>query len=142
MTEHHSHQRRYLEDCVVAAIEAGEKLRRPHENGPQTDPVEHTIAMVESEAARLRGNDFSALNAVLGSQALALDTIFTQLLRKAVDQNVLGRDVLRLALKAQSQSRATFNSLVSVARPRAAQPPRRTIKFGDQTDANGNNLSR
>jgi len=97
MNENHSEPRSRLEDCVVAAIETGARLRGPQESGPRTDPVERTSANIESEAARLRGNDFSALNAVLASQALALDTIFTQLAREAVEDNIL--HALRLALE-------------------------------------------
>jgi hypothetical protein len=85
----------------------------------------------------LRGNDFSALNAVLAGQALALDTIFTQLAREAVEDNILVQQVLRLALKAQSQSRATVDSLVSIARPRA-RPRRSQRNFDEQTIADGN----
>jgi hypothetical protein len=134
----HDSKPSHLKDCVVAAIETGARLRGPEPNSAQTDPVERTIAIVESEAARLRGNDFSALNAVLAGQALALDTIFTQLVREAVDDNILVREVLRLALRAQSQSRATLHSLVSSARP-CVRPSRSKGNFDEQTIANGNN---
>lgn len=137
MMENDGKQRSRLEDCVVAAIETGARLRGPEQSSAQADPVERTIAIIESDAARLRGNDLSALNAVLAGQALALDTIFTQLAREAVEENILARDVLRLALKAQSQSRATLDSLVSFVGPRAR--PRRTERnFDEQTIANGN----
>ena len=136
MTDTHNQQRSRLEDCVVAAIETGATLRGPEENSAQTDPVERTIAVIQSEAARLRGNDFSALNAVLAGQALALDTIFTQLARGAVKDNILLKQVLCLALKAQSQSRATLDSLVTFARPQA-QSRRSKRNFDEQTIANG-----
>jgi len=125
-----------LEDCVVAAIETGAKLRGPEPGGAQTDPVERMIAIIESEAARLRGNDFSALNAVLAAQGLALDTIFTQLAREGAEDNILVHQVFRLALRAQSQSRTTLYSVRSFARPR---PPRLRSKriFDEQTIANG-----
>jgi hypothetical protein len=140
MTDDHHQQHSRLEDCVVAAIETGDTLRGPDETSAQTDPVERTIAVIRSEAARLRGNDFSALNAVLAGQALALDTIFTQLARRAVRDNILFDQVLRLALKAQSQSRATLDSLVTVARPRA-QSRRPERNFDEQTIANGKSAS-
>jgi predicted secreted protein len=99
--------RRHLKDCVVAAIETGASFRGPEAGSGQTGPVERLIAIIESEAARLRGNDFSALNSVLAGQALALDTMFAQLARESVEDNVLDHQVMRLALRAQSQSRAT-----------------------------------
>ena len=99
--------------------------------------VDRLVAMIELEAARIRGNDLSALNTVLGSQVLALDTIFAELVKKAVKDDIVLYDALRLALKAQSQSRAALNCLVSVARPRAF-PPRSNKNFDEQTAANGN----
>ena len=140
MTDNHGGPRSRLEDCVVAAIETGASLRGPEENSAQTDPVERTIAMIQSEAARLRGNDFSALNAVLAGQALALDTLFTHIVRKAVEDDILRHGCLRLALKAQSQSRVTLDSLVSFARPRAqSRCPERNSD--GQTIANGKSAS-
>ncbi len=140
MNEQQSEPRSRLEDCVVAAIDTGARLRGPQESTPRTDPVERTIAIIESEAVRLRGNDFSALNAVLASQALALDTIFSQLAREAVEDNILTYDVLRLALKAQSQSRSALDSLASFARPRVLSR-RSERNFDEQTAANGNHPS-
>ena len=136
MSEFNRQPRKRLEACVVAAIDTGARLRGPEPGGAQTDPVERTIAIIESEAARLRGNDFSALNAVLAGQALALDTIFTQLAKEAVEDNVVGYQLLRLALKAQMQSRTTLDSLRSVAGPRTPRlHPERN--FDEQTIANG-----
>jgi xanthine/CO dehydrogenase XdhC/CoxF family maturation factor len=92
-------------------------------------------------AARIRGNDLSALYAVLGSQALALDTIFAELVKKAVADDIVLYDALSLALKAQSQSRAALDSLVAVSRPRALAT-RPNGNFDEQTAANGNSSSR
>ena len=126
-----------LEESVVAAFETGARVRGPQESETHSDPIERTIAIIESEAARLRGNDFSALNAVLAGQALALDTIFGQLAREAVVRDIIRQETLRLALKAQAQSRATLSTLVTVARPRV--PSRRSEKnFDEQTIANRN----
>ena len=140
MTDNYLQPRSHLEDCVVAAIETGAKLRGPEESGAQTDPVERTIAIIQSEAARLRGNDFSALNPVLAGQALALDTIFTQLAREAVKDDILLQQTLRLALRAQSQSRATLDSLISFAGPRP-RSRRSERNFDGQTIANGKSAS-
>src|SRR6185503_4719621 len=60
------------------------------------DPVERLVDMIQSEAARIRGNDLSALNAVLGSQALALDTIFAELVMKCGRERHVLYDALRL----------------------------------------------
>jgi hypothetical protein len=141
MMQNENQPRSALRDCVVAAIETGARFRGPEPGGAQADPVERLIAIIESDAARLRGNDFSALNSVLAGQALALDTMFAQLARESVGDNILDHQVMRLALRAQSQSRTTLDSLVSVARPRA-HPGRSQRNFDEQTVANRNSPSR
>ena len=128
-----------LEDRIVAAIQTGAKFRGSLESSEPTDSLDRLVAMIESEAARIRGNDLSALTTVLANQALALDTIFTELVKRAVKDDIMLYDSLRLGLKAQSQSRAALNCLVSVARPRTA--PRSNKNFDEQTAANGNNPS-
>jgi hypothetical protein len=130
-----------LEDRIVAAIQTGAKFRGSLESSEPTDSVDRLVAMIESEAARIRGNDLSALTTVLANQALALDTIFTELVKRAIKDDVMLYDSLRLGLKAQSQSRAALSCLVTVARPRT--PALRTNKdFDEQTAANGNSPSR
>ncbi|MFC5610194.1 hypothetical protein [Variovorax soli] len=65
-------------------------------------------------------NDLSDLEAMLVSQATALQTIFTSLARRASLQVQLRHyeTFLGLALKAQSQSRATISALVDLRYPR------------------------
>ncbi len=72
-----------------------------------------------SEAA---SQDLSAINRVLTAQALSLDTLFTQMVRRAhlnLGQFPDAADrYLRLALKAQAQSRTTLETLVKMHQPR------------------------
>src|SRR5215510_10099523 len=98
MMENDNQPRRHLQDSIVAAFETGARFRGPEPSNEQTGPIERLIAIVESEAARLRGYDFSALNSVLAGQALALDTMFAQLARESIEDNVLKHPVMRLAL--------------------------------------------
>ena len=132
---------RRVEDRIVAAFETGARLRRPEPSASPADPVDELMEMIESEAARIRGNDLSALGPILGNQALALDTIFAELAKKAAVNDLLLYEPLRLALKAQSQSRAALDSLVAVARPRASRAKAEKIS-GEQTAANANRPSR
>ena len=130
-----------LEDRIVAAIETGAKFRGSLENMEPADSVDRLVAMIESEAARIRGNDPSALTTILANQALALDTIFVELVKRAVKDDLMLYESLRPGLKAQSQSRAALSCLVNVARPHA-HPSRAEKIFDDQTAANGNSPSR
>ena len=70
----------------------------------------------------VKGGDLHTLEAMLISQATALQTIFTSLARRASTQDRLPQyqTFLGLALKAQAQSRATISALVDLKYPRQA----------------------
>lgn len=70
----------------------------------------------------VQGGDLHTLEAMLISQATALQTIFTCLARRAQDQEYQKNleAFLGLALKAQAQSRATISALVDLKYPRQA----------------------
>lgn len=72
--------------------------------------------------AEVKGGDLHTLEAMLISQATALQTIFTSLARRAQDQEYQKNleAFLGLALKAQAQSRATISALVDLKYPRQA----------------------
>ena len=71
---------------------------------------------------QVKGGDLHTLEAMLISQATALQTIFTSLARRACTQDRLPQyqTFLGLALKAQAQSRATISALVDLKYPRQA----------------------
>ena len=82
-------------------------------------------ALVEGLADSCKGvkeGDLSTLEAMLLSQATALQTIFASLARRAVTQEHLRQyeAFMGLALKAQAQSRATISALVDLKHPRQA----------------------
>ena len=70
----------------------------------------------------VKSGDLSEMEAMLISQATALQTIFTSLARKAHSQTYQKHyeAFLGLALKAQAQSRATITALVDLRYPRQA----------------------
>ena len=130
------------ENCVFAALETGARLRGREAStcasGDADDAVEQTIATIEAESARIKAHDLSAVEAVFTSQALALDTLFIQLARGAHYDHELWAEPLRLALKAQSQSRATLSALLSLIHPRSKAAAAGSRNSSEQTDANGN----
>ena len=130
------------EDCVFAALETNARLRGRDTGataGAQTmDAVDRTIATIETESARIQAHDLGAVEAVFASQALALDTLFSQLARGSMYDTKLWPEPLRLALKAQSQSRATLSTLLSLIHPRAAASRTRGSKnLREQSEGNG-----
>jgi hypothetical protein len=89
--------------------------------GEDVDLGEMVKTMGENVRA-VKGGDLSHLEAMLLSQAVALETVFASLARRAAHQEQLKHYgvFMGLALKAQSQSRATISALVDLKYPRQA----------------------
>lgn len=88
----------------------------------------------------VKAGDLHTLEAMLISQATALQTIFTSLARRASTQERLPQyqAFLGLALKAQAQSRATISALVDLKFPRQATFVKQAnIAHGPQQVNNG-----
>ena len=79
-------------------------------------------AQLRETFTEVKGGDLHTLEAMLISQATALQTIFTSLARRAQIQEYQKNleAFLGLALKAQAQSRATISALVDLKYPRQA----------------------
>ena len=98
------------------------------------------IDQLRDTFTEVKGGDLHNLEAMLISQATALQTIFTSLARKAQDQEYLKNQeaFLGLALKAQAQSRATISALVDLKYPRQATFVKQAnIAHGPQQVNNG-----
>jgi hypothetical protein len=97
------------------------------------DALELTIAEVQS-------GDLSAMEAMLVSQAVALQAVFTTLAQRAAVQTVRENitATLGLALKAQAQSRATIQAIADIKFPRTTAFVKQTnIAHGAQQVNNG-----
>ena len=90
--------------------------------------------------AAVKSDNLHAMECMLIGQATALQTIFTSLARRAASQEQLRHyeTFLGLALKAQSQSRATISALVDLKYPRQATFVKQAnIAHGPQQVNNG-----
>jgi len=69
---------------------------------------------------KVQGGDMRPVEALLYGQAMTLETIFTNLARRAASQEYLKQfqAYLGLALKAQAQCRATLEALAEIKNPR------------------------
>ena len=88
----------------------------------------------------VKSDDLHTMEAMLISQATALQTIFTSLARRAANQEQMRHyeAFLGLALKAQAQSRATISALVDLKYPRQATFVKQAnIAHGPQQVNNG-----
>jgi hypothetical protein len=100
------------------------------------------ILSLRDTFGEVTAGDLSTMEAMLISQATALQTIFTSLARRAalnMGEHMGAVDTyLRLALKAQSQSRATISALVDLKYPRQATFVKQAnIAHGPQQVNNG-----
>jgi predicted transglutaminase-like cysteine proteinase len=95
---------------------------------------------VMDTCTQVNGGNLQTMEAMLVSQATALQTIFTDLARKAQAQTYQKQFevYLGLALKAQAQSRATISALVDLKYPRQATFVKQAnIAHGHQQVNNG-----
>lgn len=85
------------------------------------DKTEAVGVLVEQVAQVLKG-DMRGVESMLVAQALALNTVFTEMMRRAAIAKESHANLLdiymRMALKAQAQCRATLETLAEVKNPR------------------------
>lgn len=76
---------------------------------------------LREQTKRVHGGDMRVVEAMLYGQAVALQTVFTSLSRRAADQEYLKQfqAYLTLAFKAQAQCRATLEALAEIKNPRS-----------------------
>jgi hypothetical protein len=86
-----------------------------------TDWTEAAAAM-KDKVAKVQAGDLSGMEAMLVAQATTLDSIFTEMARRAamnMGERLPAMDTyLRLAFKAQSQCRTTLEALAEIKTPR------------------------
>ena len=107
--------------------------------GKEVDLGELVEGLADS-CRRVKDGDLSTLEAMLVSQATALQTMFCSLARRAANQEHLRQyeAFMGLALKAQAQSRATISALVDLKYPRQATFVKQAnIAHGPQQVNNG-----
>lgn len=107
--------------------------------GNETD-LQAMVEGIQATVKDVQGGDLGRLEAMLVSQATALQTMFTSLARRANNQEQLKHYgvFMGLALKAQAQSRATISALVDLKYPRQATFVKQAnIAHGPQQVNNG-----
>ena len=92
------------------------------------------VFKLDDAVERVHQGDLRASEALLTSQAVALNAIFTHLANVAVKSEYLDKfeRSLRLALKAQSQCRTTIETLAEVKNPRAVFVRQANVAHGPQ----------
>lgn len=92
---------------------------------------------------RVNDGDLSRAEAMLFAQANALQSIFMNLARRANEQEYISAldSMLRLALKAQSQCRATLETLANMKNPPTIFARQANINHGGQQQVNNGTVA-
>ena len=85
--------------------------------------LQYTQAMLERSISELKQGNLADVEAMLYSQAYALNVMFTTLMTRANRQEYMPptQALMSLAFKAQNQSRATLQALVQLKQPSNTQ---------------------
>lgn len=97
------------------------------------------LATLRDQAAAVQGGDLSHAEAMLINQASSLQALFVRLSERAMEQahmpNLEG--FMRLALRAQSQCRATLETLATIKNPPIIYAKQANVTSGPQQINNG-----
>ncbi len=96
-------------------------------------------AELRSHASAVQSGDLSRIEAMLMTQANALESLFASLTSKGMAQSHMPNleGFMRLALRAQSQCRATLETLASIKQPPVIFAKQANIAQGHQQVNNG-----
>jgi hypothetical protein len=102
------------------------------------------LATLRDHASAVNDGDLSRTEAMLINQADALQSLFVNLTERSLRQEYLvhAEGFMRLALKAQSQCRATLETLSNVKNPPVVYARQANVTTGPQQINNGVDLSR
>lgn len=95
---------------------------------------------LREQAKAVEGGDLTQIEVMLVTQALALQTLFVRLTEKGFEQTVMSNmePLLKLAMRAQGQCRATVETLAQIKYPQALVITRQAnIAHGHQQVNNG-----
>jgi hypothetical protein len=97
------------------------------------------LATLRDQAATVQRGDLSHAEAMLINQASALQALFVRLSEKAMEQSHMPNleGFMRMALRAQSQCRATLETLAAVKNPPVVIARQANIAHGPQQVNNG-----
>jgi len=123
------------ENPIIAALETCAKRRwRAAESDSakaEPDDIARTVDIIDAAAAKIEGGDYTGVESALAAQALSLDVIFDQFVRRSAMGQSLFHPPMQMAFRAQAQCRVTFKNLMAFKNPRASQNSSgRTIENG------------
>ena len=97
------------------------------------------LATLRDQAAAVQGGDLAHAEAMLINQASALQSLFVRLSERAMEQGHMPNleGFMRMALRAQSQCRATLETLATIKNPPIVYARQANVTTGPQQVNNG-----
>jgi hypothetical protein len=97
------------------------------------------LATLRDQAAAVQTGDLARAEAMLINQASALQALFVRLIERAMEQTQMPNleGFMRLALRAQSQCRATMETLAAIKNPPIVYARQANVTTGPQQINNG-----
>lgn len=104
-----------------------------------TADIAKLAAALAEQTDAIKAGDLGQAERILFSQATALNTLFTSLAMRAVNQDHIGplQVFMGLALKAQSQCRTTLETLATLKNPPVVYARQANVTTGPQQINNG-----
>jgi hypothetical protein len=140
-----ANQKREIYDALTARAMAMPEVRAASVMQKFEGPglcIMSSIDELSVQVAKVKGGDMSRPEAILLSQAHALDALFANLLRRAHGNMEAGylqatETYMRLALRAQNQSRTTLETLSTIKNPPVVFTKQMNVSHGPQQVNNG-----
>ncbi len=97
------------------------------------------LATLREQAAAVQGGDLTQAEAMLINQASSLQALFVRLSERAMEQSQMPNleGFMRMALRAQSQCRATLETLAAIKNPPIVYARQANVTTGPQQINNG-----
>ncbi|AVR87528.1 hypothetical protein [Thauera aromatica] len=135
--EHHGNYAK----AITAPEVAAHRVIMACEHQDLTAPLDvpGMLLMLKDQGAAFSSGDMTHAEAMLSAQATALQTLFARLTEKAMMQSHMPNleAFMRLALRAQSQSRATLQTLAAIKNPPVIYAKQINQTTGQQQINNG-----
>lgn len=125
--------------AITSASYAAYRVIATTEANRDTPDLLSMIRRLNTRSAAVIGGDMAEAEAMLMSQATALQSLFARLVERAVMQEHMPNleSFMRMALRAQSQCRATLETLATIKNPPIIYARQANVTTGPQQVNNG-----
>ena len=132
---------RFAKRTISPAVAAWRIISAAEQETGIAERIDFKILLDElhEQAAAVNRGDLTQAEAMLMNQATSLQTLYARLVERAMDQSLMPNfeGLMRIALKAQNQSRMTIETLAAIKNPPVVFAKQANIAHGHQQVNNG-----